>query len=317
MKHIFFTVLMTVPLIGIAKMSIIYGEDNRVDLFEVKDIKVKSLGKSIAARIPNSSMQELSGDSYRIFNIVLSDEWGPNVCVDQKFSEQPSASDCSGFLVGEDLLVTAGHCVLDQGQVVKSPSMTNGCQNNSWIFDFKLDAPGKLALNFDDVPKASVYHCSEVINGAYLEDDDFALIRLSKKTTGRAALKLNMEKSIKVDQAIFVMGYPSGLPLKHAGGAKVFSTHDSYFSTNLDTFGGNSGSPVFNEKTLEVEGILVRGDMDYVERDQVEITCQEVNQCSDDRKDCKEDIPDIDGEHVSHISRLKDALTKNQWQTQH
>ena len=33
--------------------------------------------------------------------------------------------------------------------------------------------------------------------------------------------------------------------------------------TNLDSFGGNSGAAVFNASTLEVEGILVRGDRDY------------------------------------------------------
>jgi hypothetical protein len=36
-----------------------------------------------------------------------------------------------------------------------------------------------------------------------------------------------------------------------------------YFGANLDAFGGNSGSPVFNENTGEVEGILVRGYQDY------------------------------------------------------
>lgn len=311
MKQIFFTLLMAVPLISVAKMSIIYGEDNRIDLYEIKDMRVKALGKSIAARIPNSSMREVTGNTYSIFNIIISDEWGPNVCTDQRFANQPSASDCSGFLVGEDLLVTAGHCVLDQGQEVITPSKTSGCQNNSWLFDYKVDAPGKLGLDFDIVPKSLVFHCSEVIRGAYLEDDDYALIRLSKKTQGRAALKLNMKRPVKVNQDIFVMGYPSGLPLKHAGGARVFSTHKHYFSTNLDTFGGNSGSPVFNEQTLEVEGILVRGDLDYVEREQGDVACQEVNRCDDNRNNCKDSIPDIDGEHVSHISRLKAVLTKN------
>ena len=39
---------------------------------------------------------------------------------------------------------------------------------------------------------------------------------------------------------------------------------DDTFMTNLDTFGGNSGSPVYNAKTHKVEGILVRGERDYV-----------------------------------------------------
>ena len=61
------------------------------------------------------------------------------------------------------------------------------------------------------------------------------------------------------------MGHPSGLPLKFANGAQVKDTSNaSYFVANLDTYGGNSGSPVFNEDDGTVEGILVRGDTDFV-----------------------------------------------------
>lgn len=38
-----------------------------------------------------------------------------------------------------------------------------------------------------------------------------------------------------------------------------------YFSSNLDTFGGNSGSVVFDADSGLVEGILVRGDQDFVQ----------------------------------------------------
>ena len=43
------------------------------------------------------------------------------------------------------------------------------------------------------------------------------------------------------------------------------NTADGYFVANLDTYGGNSGSPVFNSDTHEVEGILVRGERDFVQ----------------------------------------------------
>jgi len=38
-----------------------------------------------------------------------------------------------------------------------------------------------------------------------------------------------------------------------------------FFDANLDTFGGNSGSPVFDARTNAVVGILVRGADDYRE----------------------------------------------------
>jgi V8-like Glu-specific endopeptidase len=70
------------------------------------------------------------------------------------------------------------------------------------------------------------------------------------------------------DQEVFVIGHPVGLPLKYAGNAKITDNSPStYFSANLDTFGGNSGSPVFSmvDGKHIVEGILVRGETDFVE----------------------------------------------------
>jgi V8-like Glu-specific endopeptidase len=60
-----------------------------------------------------------------------------------------------------------------------------------------------------------------------------------------------------------VIGHPTGLPTKVSAGANVRSVNDVYFVANLDTFGGNSGSAVFNAETGEIEGILVRGERDY------------------------------------------------------
>ena len=52
--------------------------------------------------------------------------------------------------------------------------------------------------------------------------------------------------------------------MKIADGAWVRkNTNPVFFQTNLDAFGGNSGSPVLNSETGEVEGILVRGEIDY------------------------------------------------------
>ena len=64
---------------------------------------------------------------------------------------------------------------------------------------------------------------------------------------------------------MFVIGHPVGLPLKVAAGASVRDAGKiGYFVADLDTFGGNSGSPVFNTATKKIEGILVRGDTDFI-----------------------------------------------------
>ncbi|MEZ4338606.1 MAG: hypothetical protein R3B82_18445 [Sandaracinaceae bacterium] len=65
----------------------------------------------------------------------------------------------------------------------------------------------------------------------------------------------------------FADRHPCGLPKKIARQAWVTRDHAaSWFETNLDTFGGNSGSPVFHASSHEVCGILVRGARDFVKR---------------------------------------------------
>ena len=50
-----------------------------------------------------------------------------------------------------------------------------------------------------------------------------------------------------------------------AAGANIRkSVHRNFFVANLDTYAGNSGSPVFNTDTGLIEGILVRGEQDFV-----------------------------------------------------
>lgn len=98
-------------------------------------------------------------------------------------------------------------------------------------------------------------------------------------------------------EGLFVVGHPSGLPTKVAGGTEVVGNdEDNFFTALLDTFGGNSGSAVFNSETLEVEGILVRGARDYVYDS--EASCYRVNHCEG------QSPLGCDGESVSRMSSV-------------
>ena len=94
--------------------------------------------------------------------------------------------------------------------------------------------------------------------------DDFALIRLKRKVTDRRILDYRRNGQITRGTKLVVIGHPTGLPTKIADGASVRSLSRMHFTADLDTYGGNSGSAVFNAETGVVEGILVRGATDYV-----------------------------------------------------
>src|SRR6185503_5205699 len=96
---------------------------------------------------------------------------------------------------------------------------------------------------------------------------DWALVRLDHAVTNHHPLAIRRRGKLKKGARLFVIGHPVGLPTKIAGGARVrTASTNGFFVANLDTFGGNSGSAVFNAWSGRVEGILVRGDVDFERR---------------------------------------------------
>jgi V8-like Glu-specific endopeptidase len=107
------------------------------------------------------------------------------------------------------------------------------------------------------------------------------------------------QKPVQVGDELYIVGHPAGLPTKIAGGAVVRSVKSTFFKANLDSYGGNSGSAVFNAQTNEIVGILVRGDQDF-KYDQAN-SCTRSNICENDG--CR-------GEDVTNITYINDALNK-------
>jgi hypothetical protein len=113
-----------------------------------------------------------------------------------------------------------------------------------------------------------VFSCDEIVAREYRWNQDFAVVRLDRSATPRftpASVHWGGLFEYGPDGGSIVMiGHPVGLPMKIADNAIVKESHVDYFQANVDAFGGNSGSGVFNLPG-EVVGILVRGvtDFDY------------------------------------------------------
>jgi V8-like Glu-specific endopeptidase len=273
---IFFT-LSSPIFAGPNGLDVIYGEDDRVDVFESQNSTFVELSKSTAAMINSSNLVHSDGE-YTITGRTLQER---GVCASERFSNQISGANCSGFLIAENLLVTAGHCIRSQAD----------CEAYKWVFDFKVEHSDQGNIT---VAESSVYSCKKIISRSLdgRTMDDYALLELDRKTD-RAPLNFRRSGKVSVGAPLVVIGHPSGLPTKIANGANVRRTQGKFFIANLDTYGGNSGSAVFNVDTAEVEGILVRGETDYV-RDPVE-GCQVSKRCKDN--ECR-------GEDVTYISNI-------------
>lgn len=229
--------------------KVVYGDDNRVDVYESSNPLFKALASSTAAMISNSSLKS-SGNTVTINGGTLQ---GDGICFDERFAKQMTAASCSGFLVAPNLLVTAGHCIQNMAD----------CESYSWVFDYSNINGETTSWSID---KKNVFSCVEIVSRALNDgtDNDYALVRLDR-VADRTPLKFRKDGLIEKKSGLVVIGHPSGLPTKIADGAFIRSNKNKYyFQTNLDTFGGNSGSAVINIKSGEVEGILVRGERDYI-----------------------------------------------------
>lgn len=230
----------------------IYGKDNRSFVTNKKSqIEIAKISKSIALIVSKENVEENFFSSL-IKADLINDRNGLNVCIDQKFSGHHSINSCTGFLVSENILATAGHCFLSNYD----------CETKKIIFHV-LD---KNEVNAGyKVAHQNVFNCKSIIKTQLDSsgDQDFAIIELDRKVKGATPLKLS-NKKIDHNANVFMIGHPLGLPQVISTSAKVIdTTSDTLFKATLDSFAGNSGSPVFNASTFEVEGVLVAGQEDF------------------------------------------------------
>ncbi len=232
--------------------SVIYGADNRVDIYTVTDPNILHLAQAACVVVDVSELTDNGNGTYTLATAPWLTVGGSPICTDERFRGQLTTGFCSGYLVGEDILVTAGHC-----------ASAGSCGSTAFVFGFQqvdsTTAPATV------ISADNVYFCSGVINQQYSGDNDHCVIQLDRPVVGRTPLQIRRTGSVADGDSLIVVGHPVTLPLKAAGGAVVQNANGvtPWFQANLDTYGGNSGSLVANLNDFIVEGILVRGAPDF------------------------------------------------------
>ena len=252
----------------------IFGTDNRKNV--VMGSSQYLLSRSVAVGVINSLWTPV--------NSLLSELWADPaqdfLCSDERFSSQQIVSyACTGWLVGPDLLITAGHCGVNGGEVHNTTE--NYCEAYTWMFDYYTNT------DTANVPRNNIFKCKQIIyagnTGEEVGDIDFTILRLDRMAHGRSPLKL-AETQPRLNDEVFMLGHPMGLPMKITDEAHIFKLDQKRsFLTNLDAFAGNSGSPVFN-KFNEVIGLLVAGNpaqSTYKDGD-----CDRYNTCDENGENC-------------------------------
>jgi V8-like Glu-specific endopeptidase len=228
--------------------KVIYGDDDRLDWYDIKSEALKTVARSEVALINKSKMQSARDGWIKITAQRYGDEM--QMCSSERFVDQPSATFCSGFLAAGDKIITAGHCIQSQSE----------CENTSFVFDFALFDKD---YNSSQVPETAVYNCKRLVKQELdRPGHDFAIVQLDRVVTDRQPVKIRRSGKVADNATLNVVGHPHGIPMKSATGKMRSNDQENYFVATLDTYGGNSGSMVLDENTLEVEGILVRGEQD-------------------------------------------------------
>lgn len=274
------------------RQKTLYGTDRRIEFFDIQDPIQFTVANSVAALVDSDHYRETS-TSYQLSGDTLGAH--ENLCAGEHFSSEPEIAFCTAFVVGPDLIATAGHCVPQNLESVRL------------VFGYRAQRKPQTVNDpqtITEIPKSQVYKISEVVKTKYDGDDtraiDYAVMRVDRKIPDHLPLPLDTETGVAVNDQLYVVGFPMGLPMKLAdrGIVRRVAT-EGYFVSNLDTFGGNSGSPVMRAGSLTVEGILVRGNNDFVYRG----TCQVALVCARNR-DCK-----LDGEDATSIKAIEDVFT--------
>jgi V8-like Glu-specific endopeptidase len=259
---------------------VIYGNDDRKDLYEVTNPAYRKLSDSTVALVDSSNITQNSSGVLDIKAETLTDLMG--VCSSEPYANQPSAAFCSGSLIGKNLILTAGHCITDQDE----------CNHTKFIFGYDVN---QKSVYPTQAKESETYSCKSIVhreqNGT---GADFGIIELDRNVVGHEILKLadRSNSTIGKGEKLLMIGHPSGLPTKLDDGGEVRNPNpNGYFVATTDSYGGNSGSAVFNQKTGEIEGVLVRGENDFVMKG----SCYVSNVCSE--TGCR-------GEDVTKISSI-------------
>lgn len=278
LKYVFVVLSLLALAVAATDNKVIYGEDDRQEPYSVTSDNILKLIQADVAIVFKDELEQNLDGSWRLntnyFYYYENCGDSTELCSDEPFFGERLAPFCSGFLIANNentsRIATAGHCI-----------SYATCENMAFIFDYKLSDSLSSSPEVFFIPEDNVFFCSNFqyqLDG----DSDWGVVELDRYVPNREPLPLRQTDEVDEGTPLIMVGHPSGLPMKVEDGASVKEVHQrrTYFSANTDSYGGNSGSMVVNMMTWEVEGILVRGNKDFV----YDATggCCRSNVCSDD-----------------------------------
>ena len=225
--------------------------DSRIEIAQLKpdvdwQVAIRRCSESVAMIVEKENLIKISPTRYQLNTAVtLGNRY--NLCPLQAFANQLTVGTGTAFIIDNDVMMTAAH-------VFQRP-----LKDYAVVFGYRIInslGTAETGIAADDV------YFPVSVEKKY-GDVDMVKFKTDRKMK-RPALEWERSKALKKGDEIYMLGHPMGLPQKLAINADISdNSHHGYFYTSLDSFQGNSGSPVFNYQTHRIIGVLVSGFVDY------------------------------------------------------
>lgn len=255
-------------VVGEVTAPVVYGADDRVEVYNHPDVELRRIAEqSIVALIPSFRMIREPDGTYSLFTESLQD--AQDLCPGERFGNQPTAAACSGVLLDDDLVLTAGHCI----------DTVTPCDAYDYVFNYHLVEQDRLA----EIRDEDVYSCVRVVSQESPEvigqPPDFAIVQLDRPVEdSKSPVVIRPATPLSEQEPLAMIGFGSGLPAKIDSGGSVADPRASqldFFVANVDAFQGHSGSATFDSQD-RLAGILISGRApDYV--DSEDQSCKRVS----------------------------------------
>ena len=144
---------------------------------------------------------------------------------------------CSGTHIGNGYVMTAGHCILPEGQ--EGALVNQGCSQIKVYWSYR----GSPETGSPKPGVSLVSQCTQMIYAERTKQKDFAIFKVDQAPSVSIPLA---QSKVASGTKITIFGYPQGRPLEWSQYCSVsgISGYNSMFGHLCDTEPGNSGSTI-------------------------------------------------------------------------